>query len=136
MLNCWPSGLLKKKIVFIFLMTDPNWKSCVFSKFISGIYGKWTYENCLQFLKKEVWQLELNVLALLAFLSVYVEFMPNTKNVYIVWGPLEKKIVWFLFYESFFVSTFHSFPHLATLVLSRCQAAQSNVHRSIKWYWY
>lgn len=32
--------------------------------------------------KKEVWQ--LNILALLAFLSVCVEFMPNTKNVYIV----------------------------------------------------
>lgn len=32
--------------------------------------------------KKEVW--ELNILALLAFLSVCFEFMPNTKNVYIV----------------------------------------------------
>lgn len=32
--------------------------------------------------EKEVW--ELNILALLAFLSVCVEFMPNTKTVYIV----------------------------------------------------
>lgn len=56
------------------------------AKFIRGIYGKWTYENYLQFKKKrkkkEVWQ--LNILALLAFLSVCVEFMPNNKNVYIV----------------------------------------------------
>lgn len=141
MLNCWPSGLLKKKMYLFLKWHFPRY-ACVFSKFIRGIYGKWTYENYLQFKKKEkkkeVWQ--LNILALLAFLSdVCVLNLCQILKMYIYsLRPVGEEnciisVIRIFFRE--YISLFPPFGPLSSYLVVK-PLYNSYFHRSIKLNWY